>query len=164
MIERDGHEIGNHAYTNRRAGDMTGPQILAELTACQNAVLALTGKKTRFFRPPGGRLTEDGLHAVAISDLTLAMWTNNADDWLKPVPEVIARNVLTGLEPGGVILMHQGSMESFQALPIIIEGARARGLELACMADVRSAGAARITQSPARELLAYLRKMGYRHD
>lgn len=164
MIERDGHEIGNHAYTNRRAGDMTGPQILAELTACQNAVLALTGKKTRFFRPPGGRLTEDGLHAVAISDLTLAMWTNNADDWLKPAPEVIARNVLTGLEPGGVILMHQGSMESFRALPMIIEGARARGLELAPMADVRSAGAARITQNPAPELLTYLRKMGYRHD
>jgi peptidoglycan/xylan/chitin deacetylase (PgdA/CDA1 family) len=164
MIDRDGHEIGNHAYTNRRAGDMTGPQILAELTACQNAVLALTGKRTRFFRPPGGRLTEDGLHAVAISDLTLAMWTNNADDWLKPAPEVIARNVLTGLEPGGVILMHQGSMESFQALPMIIEGARARGLELAGMGDVRSAGSARITQSPPSDLLAYLRKMGYRHD
>lgn len=164
MIERDGHEIGNHAYTNRRAKDMTGPQILAEVTACQNAVVALTGKKTRFFRPPGGRLTEDGLHAVAIADLTLAMWTNNADDWLKPAPEIIARNVLTGLQPGGVILMHQGSMESFQALPMIIEGARARGLELTGMGDLRSAGAARITQSPPRDLLAYLHNMGYRHD
>ncbi|HCU36253.1 MAG TPA: hypothetical protein DGT21_12645 [Armatimonadetes bacterium] len=60
--------------------------------------------------------------------------------------------------------MHQGSMESFQALPMIIEGARARGLELAGMGDVRSAGSARITQSPPSDLLAYLRKMGYRHD
>lgn len=164
MIDHDGHEIGNHAYTNRRAGDMAGPQILAELTACRGVIVALTGKMTRFFRPPGGRLTEDGLHAVALAELTLAMWTNNADDWLKPAPEVIAGNVLTNLESGGVILMHQGSMESFHALPMIIEGARERGLEPATMGAVHAAGAARITERPPRDLLAYLQKMGYRHD
>jgi peptidoglycan/xylan/chitin deacetylase (PgdA/CDA1 family) len=164
MIDRDGHEIGNHAYTNARAHQMTGPQILAELAACRNVVSRLTGKTTRFFRPPGGRLSEAGLHAVAVSEHTLALWTTNADDWLRPAPEVIAQNVLDGLEPGGVALMHQGSMESFAALPLILEGARAQGIELAPMESVYESGAAVISQNPPADMLAYLRDKGYRHQ
>jgi len=163
-IVAEGHEIANHSYSHRRAHELNSAQMLAELTTCQRVLGGLTGVNTRYFRPPGGRLNEPGLQAIAVSGHALVMWTTNADDWLKPAPSVIAANALKGLRPGGIVLMHQGSMESFNALPLIIDGAGQRGLRLCTVSELLAAGAAKITRMTTQEAMRHLQRLGFERE
>ena len=163
-IARAGHEIANHSYSNRRANELRDAELLAEVSACHDVVGRITGMATEYFRPPGGRVTEGGLRALGTSEHTMVMWTNNADDWLKPKPKVIAANALEGLGPGAIILMHQGSMESFRALPLIIEGAGAAGVQLGTVSDLVAVGGAATRDMSIEDALVYLHQRGYKCD
>ena len=135
-IADDGHEIGNHTYGHPRLGQVKDAEALAEIRAGALAIGKVSGKPTPLMRPPGGGLARDVLRAATAANSTVVLWTNNTNDWLRPSPEEIAANALRDLRPGGIILMHQGSMESVRALPLIIEGARARGFKLCSVGDM----------------------------
>ena len=53
-------------------------------------------------------------------------------------PEAMARNVLNGAGPGAIVLMHFGP-RAVVALPTIIDGLRARGLEPVSLTQLFSA-------------------------
>ena len=137
---RDGHELANHAYSNRRLHELTDDEAWAEIAACKRVVERVTGAPMRFFRPPGGRCSPGGLRAVASFGYTVAFWSRNTGDWRKPPAEVICRNATEGLQAGDVILMHQGDICSVEALPMIIARVRALGLEPTTLAALADAG------------------------
>lgn len=125
-----GHEIGNHTYSHPRLGQVKDVEALAEIRAGALAIGRVSGRPTPLMRPPGGGLARDVLRAATAANSTVVLWTHNTNDWLRPSPEEIAANALRDLRPGSIILMHQGSMESVRALPLILEGARERGFRL----------------------------------
>lgn len=139
-IARDGHEVANHAYSNRRLHELSNEQAWAEIAACRRVVERVINTPMRFFRPPGGRCSPGGLRAAASLGYEIAFWSRNTGDWRKPPAEVICRNATEGLQAGDVILMHQGDICSVQALPMIIERVRAMGLEFTTLAEVADAG------------------------
>jgi len=135
-----GHELANHAYSNRRITQLPDAEAWAEVAACDRVVRRATGERMRWFRPPGGRCSPGGLRAVAALGYTTAFWSRNTGDWRKPPPEEIVRNATEGLQPGDIILMHQGDMCSVRALPGIIDRIRAMGLEPTTLARLAEAG------------------------
>ncbi len=124
-----GHELANHAYSNRRMSELPAEEVWSEIAACDRVVQRVTGQKMRWFRPPGGRCSPDGLRALASLGYAAAFWSQNTGDWRKPSPDAIVRAATTGLQGGDVILMHQGDICSVHALPEIIDRIRALGLE-----------------------------------
>ena len=62
------------------------------------------------------------------------------------------------------MLMHQGSMESLQALPLILEGAARRGISLGTAAEMLAAGAGRIVHLSPGEAVTHLQQNGYVAD
>lgn len=136
QLVEGGHEVGNHTYSHPRLGAMRDIDALAEIRAGSLAIGRVSGKPTPLMRPPGGGFTLDVLKAATAANSTVVLWTHNTNDWLKPSPEVIAANALRDLRPGSIILMHQGGMESVRALPMIIDGAEAKGLQLGTVGDM----------------------------
>ena len=154
MIVRAGHEIANHAYSNRRLSALPADEAWAEVSSCDRIIKRITGQRMAYFRPPGGRCSPDGLRAVASLGYTVALWSRNTGDWLKPAPEVIRRNALTGLRAGDIILMHQGEMCSVKALPGMIAGIRAAGLEPVPLREMsRNGGTVRDTPENVSEIV-----------
>ncbi|HUS80232.1 MAG TPA: polysaccharide deacetylase family protein [Armatimonadota bacterium] len=146
MTQRAGHELANHAYSNRRLSELPADEAWAEVSACQRIVMHLTGEQMLYFRPPGGRCSPDGLRAVASLGCTVALWSRNTGDWRKPAPEVICANATNGLKAGDIILMHQGEMCSVEALPLIIRRVRELGLEPVTLGELgRNGGTVRDT-------------------
>ncbi|MGC9318842.1 MAG: polysaccharide deacetylase family protein [Armatimonadota bacterium] len=129
MTAEAGHELANHAYSNRRMSDLSAAEAWAEIVACDRAVQRVTGERMRWFRPPGGRCSPGGLRAVASLGHAAAFWSRNTGDWRKPPAGLIVHNATQDLEAGDIILMHQGEICSVEALPEIIDRIRAMGLE-----------------------------------
>ena len=135
-IAEAGHLIGNHTYHHRRLSQLSAREIAAELDACQTIIGRLTGQVARYLRPPGGNYTADVLRCANARSQITTLWTHNAGDWGNPPVSEIVQRCLTGIRPGSIILMHGGDINSVRALPLIIRGLRARGLEPATLSQM----------------------------
>lgn len=163
-IAAERHEIGNHSYSHARAHTLTAAEMSAEVESCRRIIARLTGIRTRYFRPPGGRVNEGGLHALACTNHTLVMWTNNANDWLKPAPEVIAGSVTDSARAGDTILMHQGSMESLRALPLMLEGLQSRGYTVGTVSDLLACDGVEVEEMSPQAAMSYLNARGFERE
>jgi len=150
-IAEAGHLIGNHTYHHRRLSHLSAEQIGAELDACQTAVGRLTGQVMRYLRPPGGNYTAQVLRCASIRSQIVTLWTHNAADWANPPVDQIVQRCLSGIRPGSIILMHGGDINSARALPIIIRGLRARGLQPVSLSELHGSGCP-LVLSPDRAL------------
>jgi peptidoglycan/xylan/chitin deacetylase (PgdA/CDA1 family)/sulfur carrier protein ThiS len=97
-------------------------------------VLAALGHRPRLFRPPGGSFSSYVVEATGAYGERIVLWSVDPTDWQAgTTPRQIARRVLTAVEPGSIVLLHDGGgnqSQTVKALPAIVRGIRDRGLRL----------------------------------
>src|SRR5271166_1526495 len=149
-IYREGHEIGNHTFTHPDISTIGTGYMKVELNLTEQLFASRLGIRTMLFRPPYSVDAEpDTEDEVRPLELTQSMGYitigNKIDtrDWSDEpalTPQQIAARVLEHLPPcqpndqqcGNIILMHDGGgnrERTVLALPLIIDGARARGFQ-----------------------------------
>jgi len=149
-LYREGHEVGNHTFTHPDISNIGSSYMRVELNLTEQLFASRLGIHTILFRPPYSVDAEpDTEDEVKPLDLTQSMGYitvgNKIDprDWSdQPLltPQQIAANVLDHLPPcqlsdqrcGNIILLHDGGgnrERTVLALPLIIDGARARGFD-----------------------------------
>lgn len=137
-IAAEGHAIGNHTYSHPLFYFKRRSVIDAELDRTQAVIRQLIGNLPRLFRPPYGVRWFGLFPALRERGLTDVQWSDTGYDWIRRhSPSDIARKALARLEPGAVILLHDGreprapgevdASTTVAALPAIIQGARAAG-------------------------------------
>ncbi len=149
-IYREGHEIGNHTFTHPDISSIGSYYMKVELNLTERLFASRLGMRTMLFRPPysvdAEPDTEDQVKPLELTQsLGYVTIGNKIDtkDWSdEPAlpPQQIAARVLDHLPPcrpndqqcGNIILMHDGGgnrERTVLALPLIIDGARARGFQ-----------------------------------
>jgi cellulose synthase/poly-beta-1,6-N-acetylglucosamine synthase-like glycosyltransferase/peptidoglycan/xylan/chitin deacetylase (PgdA/CDA1 family)/spore germination protein YaaH len=149
-IYREGHEIGNHTFTHPDISSIGTAHMKVELNLTERLFASQLGIRTMLFRPPysvdAEPDTEDEVRPLELTQsLGYITIGNKIDtkDWNDEpalTPQQIAAEVLNHLPPcqandtqcGNIILMHDGGgnrERTVEALPLIIDGARARGFE-----------------------------------
>jgi cellulose synthase/poly-beta-1,6-N-acetylglucosamine synthase-like glycosyltransferase/peptidoglycan/xylan/chitin deacetylase (PgdA/CDA1 family)/spore germination protein YaaH len=142
-VYREGHEIGNHTFTHPDISAISDQLARVELNLTERLLAAKLGIKPVLFRPPYSIDQEpDTADEVRPLELTQSMGyitvgdKIDPDDWRDnphPSPEQITKSVMDQLGHGSVILLHDGGgnrTTTVEALPMIIEGLRARGYEI----------------------------------
>jgi len=134
-----GHAIGNHTWHHRYA-PMTTEEAASEIDTAAQIFQEATGIETKLFRPPGGILN-NGLVDYAISNgMTIINWsvtsadTDSTSGW-----QGYADNVLSAIQPGGIVLMHDGGgdrSQTVKALPTIIQGLKDQGYRLVTVPEL----------------------------
>lgn len=138
MVEQ-GHGIGNHTWSHPYLPDLSTTELADQLNRTGDVIAAAAGTTPAFFRPPYGSRTPTVLRSLANLGTRLALWDVDTEDWAMPGPEVIAQTVLRQANPGSIVLMHDGGGDRSQtvaALPAVIEGLLARGLEFVRVEDL----------------------------
>jgi cellulose synthase/poly-beta-1,6-N-acetylglucosamine synthase-like glycosyltransferase/peptidoglycan/xylan/chitin deacetylase (PgdA/CDA1 family)/spore germination protein YaaH len=140
---REGHEIGNHTFTHPDISAINEQLARVELNLTERLLAAKLGIKPVLFRPPYSIDQEpDTADEVRPLELTQSMGyitvgdKIDPDDWRedpRPTPEAITQSVMDQLGRGSIILLHDGGgnrANTVKALPMIIEGLRARGYQI----------------------------------
>lgn len=91
-------------------------QIVSEIVGAQDDLVAVAGVPVRYFRAPGGHWSPLILEVAATHDMQPLGWSVDPQDWTQPGVEAILDAIDRQLQPGGVILLHDGGGNREQTL------------------------------------------------
>jgi len=131
-----GHEIENHSYTHTNLTTLSADQVEVELSRCAAAIHAITGKTTRYFRPPGGHANAAVKQAAARQGFTGIFWTVLCSPYEGAKYESLSESVIKGATDGAIILMHNGEPATTSALPEIVRVLRMRGYRFVTLSEL----------------------------
>lgn len=109
-INNEGHVIGNHTYFHPnlvKEGDLA--TLEREVTRTEDVLRDIIGYETSLFRAPYGFLYNELVEKLAEMQYSVIGWSVDSLDWQEDPPEVIASKVLDNVQPGAIILMHDGA-------------------------------------------------------
>ena len=142
-VVAEGHEVGNHSYSHPIFLYRTPRETRQQLERAQTVITKATGIRPKLARPPCGVRTPAYFRAAEKLGLRTVQWDVAGFDWKTRSAKQIAHEVLRRVVPGSIILLHDGDSEGKQdrretvvALPLIIEGLRARGLHVVPLAEM----------------------------
>jgi peptidoglycan/xylan/chitin deacetylase (PgdA/CDA1 family) len=131
-----GHIVGHHSFRHQKR-DAIFDFGYDEAADARIAIRDATGLCTALYRPPNGFHTPWQLAAVQDNGMTAVAWDVQTYDWENPPAADIAESVVEQVEPGSIVLLHDGEdladgvdrAETVAALPLIIDRLRADGYE-----------------------------------
>lgn len=129
-IAKRGHDVGNHSATHAHMTQLPSADMLTELQTCNDRIEKLTGKRPTLFRPPYGDYDNNVVNTVMSLDMYCVQWNIDSLDWKDPSVDQIVQNCTSKLEPGSIILLHNGATNTPEALPKVIEAIRAQGYKI----------------------------------
>lgn len=127
-IDEMGHTIGTHSETHPKMGSLSAEKITQELSSSMKKITDLTGKEVKLFRAPFGDYSNRLLEVAEGMGLSTIQWDVDSLDW-KGISAVELANRVQKAKSGSIILCHNNSEHIVEALPIIFEALKAKGLE-----------------------------------
>lgn len=146
IVERmrnEGHIVGNHTYFHPNlVKEGSIPTLEREVSRTEDTLLDIIGYRTTLFRPPYGFLYNELVEKLAEMEYSVIGWSVDSLDWQEDPPEVIASMVVDNVEPGAIILMHDGAdwdgdrTNTIESLHQIIPTLQEQGYEFVTVPDL----------------------------
>ena len=122
-----GNEVMNHSSNHAHFSKLSEDEIVADVTACNQKIAAVTGVTPTLFRCPYGEYDDHVIKAVSSTGTTAVQWDVDSLDWKGLSAKDIQSRVLKNVQPGSIVLFHNAAENTPEALPGIIESLLADG-------------------------------------
>jgi peptidoglycan/xylan/chitin deacetylase (PgdA/CDA1 family) len=143
--------VGDHTFTHPLLTSLSPAAAEREIVSTQTDLARASGGPVFLFRPPYGGRDEQIDSIARAHGLLEIMWTVDSADSLGANYAQIERNVIGGLRPGAIILMHENHGQTVRALLAIFAALQRKRLRAVSVpqlltddppsaAQVRSAG------------------------
>lgn len=136
-------DLGNHSYSHPDFRDLTGAEMIEEIADADDSIAAHIDVDLKpFFRPPFGGVDQSVLDGVGEAGYAYTvMWDIDTIDWLPeadggPTTTAMVNKVTTQAQGGSIVLMHLGGYNTLAALPGMVAGLEAKGLEFTTLSDM----------------------------
>jgi peptidoglycan/xylan/chitin deacetylase (PgdA/CDA1 family) len=132
-IVAHGYTIGDHTYSHAPMSQLSAGDQQSQLLQETRAIGKYGAPFPRLFRPPYGLWNNTTLTLLHKYRMLMVLWTVDTSDYRLPGIPSIIDSVVSGAQPGAIILMHDAGgnrTETIAALPKIVEDLRAKGYRL----------------------------------
>lgn len=125
QIDSAGHSIGNHSYSHTFFIDFKGKQEFKdEIMLTTECVAKVIGKRMVLFRPPYGVTTPHVAKAITELNCFVIGWSIRSYDTTSGSAHTIAQRVQSQIKPGAIILFHDTSSKTIEALKQTLDFAK----------------------------------------
>jgi peptidoglycan/xylan/chitin deacetylase (PgdA/CDA1 family) len=140
-ISEEGHQIGNHGYFHRKLHFKSPFYVSRDIRLGLRAIRRAGAPAPRYFRAPHGfRSPWTTPIASSYGERTVG-WSLGVWDSDRPGVDEIVRRTLEGVEPGSIVLLHDGDgynpdgdrMQTAAAVPHIIDRLKDQGYGFATL-------------------------------
>ena len=138
-----GHEIGNHTYSHRILNQLSPQEIDDEIGRCEDVLEELCEYRPHLFRPPEGAVNSYVEACSEENDYSLILWSLDTRDWECKNAEEIASRVLSRINSGDIILMHDYigyNSATPETLEILLPKLIERGFEFVTVSQLLGMG------------------------
>lgn len=126
-VMEEGHIIGSHSCKHPDLRKLEYQEQYDEIYHSKQKLEKIIGESIRYFRPPFGQYDSCTLKVLKELNLVPVMWSTTSFDWeLKENAEQIITNVVSNLENGAIILLHE-LRQTLLILPMLIQKIRNEG-------------------------------------
>lgn len=136
----EGHIVGNHSWSHPSLPSVGDGQLTDELTKVKKKFTELTGvKEMNYLRPPRGEFSERTLMLSEKLGYTNVFWSMAYKDWeinKQKGGDYAYAEIMKRIHPGAVMLIHSVSSDNAEALPRVIDDARAMGYVFKSLDDL----------------------------
>jgi peptidoglycan/xylan/chitin deacetylase (PgdA/CDA1 family) len=121
--------FGDHTMTHPFLPALPKPPMLQQIVGAKALIERTVGEPVVLFRPPYGGRTPAIQHEVTSLGMLMVLWNVDSADSLGANYARIEQNVIAGLRPGSIILMHENRGQTIRALPTIFAALSRRHLQ-----------------------------------
>lgn len=133
-IVAEGHALGNHSWSHPLMGDLPLEQQIEQIDSTDAALAAFDGRQRHPFRPPCGALPANLLLHFARIGRTVASWSYDTHDYEQlPAQTLLQRVQADPPRSGDVVLMHDDSAQTVEALATLLPQWREQGFAVRAM-------------------------------
>ena len=123
-----GHAVENHSDAHPHPTAVSADALRADTDKASETVTALTGVSPRYYRAPYGEYN-DAVMAVIEDEcgLQVIQWDVDSRDWQGRTAEDMASSVLSSVQNGSILLFHNDTANTPDALRRIIPALQEKG-------------------------------------
>lgn len=137
-IVREGHEIGNHAWSHPLMSRISRAQMDREIGRTEALIAETLQVRSRWFAPPAGDFNQQVTETALAHRMRTVLWTLDTVDWRKTVtPRMMIDKIGENIGPGNLVLTHPTD-RTVIALPEILRAAKRKGLRWGTVSEVLS--------------------------
>jgi peptidoglycan-N-acetylglucosamine deacetylase len=136
--ERALGSVGDHTFSHPLLTGLAPAEAEAQIVRTQRAVERVSGGPVFLFRPPYGARDATIDSIARAHGLLQIMWTVDSRDSLGADYAEIERNVIDGLRPGSIVLMHENHGQTIRAMLGIFAAIERRHLRTVSVARLLS--------------------------
>lgn len=112
-----GMEIGNHSYSHKQLVGLNQNSINQQINDTNQLIKDLTGKEPKLYRPPYGRTNPALINKI---DMAAILWNVDSQDGKAYDAQQIVDNVMEDVKDGSIILLHDVSEKTADAVDILL--------------------------------------------
>lgn len=122
-MHEEGHLIGNHTYSHIDLSRMKAT-AKSEIIKANEVIQKITGEEVLYIRPPYGKYDSQLIYGV---NMTPVLWSVDPDDWNTANVTRVVNSVVSHVQCGDIILLHDIYDSSVTAALEIIDRLQDKG-------------------------------------
>jgi peptidoglycan/xylan/chitin deacetylase (PgdA/CDA1 family) len=131
-----GSEIANHTVNHPRLTNITESEIISEIRDASAAIARITGASPPFYRPPFGQTNDDVVRISKNLGYAMVKWTLDPLDWRDRDPDIIYDRIMSNVQEGDIILVHDTRPTTARAMERVIPGLINAGFRLVTVSEL----------------------------
>ena len=132
-MKEEGHIIGNHSYSHVQLNAMKEVEACKEMTRANEVVEEITGEAPNYVRPPFGAWSKD---LECITNMLVVLWDVDPLDWKCQNKDLVVKRVVSNVEEGDIILLHDSYQSTVDATFEIIDTLEKEGYEFVTLDEM----------------------------
>ncbi|OLL23433.1 Chitooligosaccharide deacetylase [Neolecta irregularis DAH-3] len=144
-IISQGHELGNHAMRDEASVDLPPDKLRVQIEQVDEMIdeayseLGIE-RQSRFFRPGFGFFSNVMIEMVQSMGYQTVLGNVYPHDAQIPYPKINARHILSMVQPGSIIIVHDRREYTTRMLQVVLPALKRRGYEIVTMSHLLSLG------------------------
>ena len=115
-----GHEVMSHSNHHDHYNSLSADQIVADVTASNERISAVTGVTPTLIRCPYGEYDDHVIAAIRSMGMEPIQWDVDSLDWKDYDADTICQRVTSRVQQGSIVLFHNAALHTPEALPAIL--------------------------------------------
>ena len=131
-----GHEIGNNSNTCLHVKGININDLVADTRECSRKIKMITGEAPTLYRAPYGEYDDNVVTTIEGMGMQMIQWSVDSSDLQEADPDAIIDRVTNAAQSGSILLFHNDTESTAQALPQLLTALRQKGFVFSRVSDM----------------------------